>query len=435
MRRLKIYKVFDFSLLACVLILTICGIVFIYSAGFNSERISARTEYSKQIVWAVLGFGSLIFFAVLNYNFFYRYAFHFFAASILVLVFVFFKGVAVNGSRSWFRIFGLGIQPSELTKITYTFFLAWYLERSENEPPFKRFAVSLISLFVPMSIILIQPDFGTGSVFVAIFLVMCFMANIKTIYLISFLTCGFFSILFALFPFIYDPKTVKVIKLFSETKYHLALVFVTFAVTIFSLIMYRHYKIRYWYYISLASGIICMAFILSMGAEKIFSKYDYQVKRLISFINPERSSTSASYQVVQSKNSIGSGGFFGRGFLRGTLSQANFVPEKSTDFIFSIFSEEMGFIGGISIFIVYTVMLLRIVYIIKQSTSKFATYIASGILGMFFYHFVINVGMTMGIMPVTGIPFPFFSYGGSSLIVSMIAIGILMSINYRRLDF
>ncbi|MBP5251104.1 MAG: rod shape-determining protein RodA [Treponema sp.] len=435
MHKLKFQKIFDFTLLTSVLILTTCGIIFIYSAGVNAERASAHYEYSKQIVWAVISVLAMTVFALINYNIFYRYSPHILAVSIAVLMLILLKGRISGGARSWIGIFGFGIQPSELTKISYTLFLAWYLERSENEQPFKRFAISLISLFIPMGVILVQPDFGTASVFIAIFLVACFMANIKAIYLVSFVGCGVLAVILAVLPELYKNSSFFLLRLISNSKFHLVLGLGTFLITVISLIAYKQFKVKYWYYIALVTGIICASLILSFGMWKVFQKYEYQIKRLLSFINPEKEKLGSGWQIINSKNSIGSGGLFGRGFLNGHLTQANFLPEATTDFIFSIFCEEMGFAGGIVIFLAYMLLFMRTIYIIKQTTSKYACYIASGILGMFFYHFMINVGMTMGLMPITGIPLPFLSYGGSSLLTSMIAVGILMSINYRRLDF
>ena len=161
----------------------------------------------------------------------------------------------------------------------------------------------------------------------------------------------------------------------------------------------------------------------------------YQIARLIVFIDPYSDPQGTGWNIIQSKIAIGSGSLFGRGFIQGTQSHFRFLPQQSTDFIFSIFSEEMGFTGGILMFAAYLGILMRILYIIKQTTNSYSCYIASGILGMLFFHFVVNVGMVMGIMPITGIPLPFMSYGGSALLTNTIALGLLMSINSRRLDF
>ena len=176
-----------------------------------------------------------------------------------------------------------------------------------------------------------------------------------------------------------------------------------------------------------------MALILSIPATKVLK--DYQKDRLIIFLDPDIDPLGAGWNIIQSKRAIGSGSLFGQGFLQGKLSHLRYLPQQSTDFIFSIISEEWGFLGGFVVFAMYIIIMFRIVFIIKNTTNVYGYYIATGIMFMFFFHFIVNVGMAMGIMPITGIPLLFLSYGGSHLWTSMVAIGILMSINYRRLDF
>jgi rod shape determining protein RodA len=192
-------------------------------------------------------------------------------------------------------------------------------------------------------------------------------------------------------------------------------------------------KNRYYYWISFFSAILTFSMIGSTAVGKVLKTY--QIKRLIVFLDPNTDPLGAGWNIIQSKIAIGAGSVFGQGFLKGTQSHYRFLPQQSTDFIFSILSEEWGFAGGITVFILCLVILLRILVIVKNTTNFFGFEIAAGIFGMFFFHFFINVGMVMGIMPITGIPFLFLSYGGSSLWTAMISIGLLMGINQRRLDF
>ena len=207
----------------------------------------------------------------------------------------------------------------------------------------------------------------------------------------------------------------------------------TFAVTVAGILGQIFFKKKYFYWITYVFGIISFSLLASAGAGKVLKPY--QIQRLIVFIDPSSDPRGAGWNIIQSKIAIGSGLLRGRGFMQGTQSHYRFLPQQSTDFIFSIFAEETGFIGGILLFAVFFCILFRIVYIMKQTTNRFGYLIASGILGMFFFHFIVNVGMVMGIMPITGIPLPFLSYGGSALLTNMLAVGILMSINNRRLDF
>ncbi|MCR5606685.1 MAG: rod shape-determining protein RodA, partial [Treponema sp.] len=186
-------------------------------------------------------------------------------------------------------------------------------------------------------------------------------------------------------------------------------------------------------WISISFSILSSSLFISMVAKKVLKPY--QVMRLIVFLDPSSDPQGAGWNLIQSKTAIGSGGFFGQGFLKGLLSHNKFLPEKSTDFIFSILSEETGFIGACIVIGLYLLMFIRILFVIRNTTTNYGYYISAGILGMIFFHFVVNVGMVMGIMPITGIPLLFLSYGGSSMWTAMICIGLLMSIRSRRLDF
>ena len=190
---------------------------------------------------------------------------------------------------------------------------------------------------------------------------------------------------------------------------------------------------KYIFWISYVFSIITLALVFSLLLGKFLK--DYQIKRLIVFLNPNTDPRGAGWNIIQSKIAIGAGGIFGRGYLNGSQSHLRFLPQQSTDFIFSIFSEEFGFAGGCVIFLLYLCIFIRILYIIKKCPNTYGIYIASGILAMFAFHFFINIGMVMGMMPITGIPLLFLSYGGSSLLTSMTCIGLVMNINYRRKEF
>jgi len=187
---------------------------------------------------------------------------------------------------------------------------------------------------------------------------------------------------------------------------------------------------KYYFWISFISAIIAIGLSASAVTGKLLK--DYQIRRLIVFMDPSVDPRGSGWNIIQSKIAIGSGGFAGRSFLHGTQSHYRFLPQQSTDFIFSILSEEFGFLGGILVFGLYMLIMFKTVYIIKNASDRFGMYIASGILGMLIMHFFINTGMVMGIMPITGIPLLFLSYGGSSLLTAMTCAGLLMSINYRR---
>jgi rod shape determining protein RodA len=190
------------------------------------------------------------------------------------------------------------------------------------------------------------------------------------------------------------------------------------------------YKKGYFFWILYGVSVL----ILSLGASYLSHKVlkRYQLQRLIVFLDPDVDPKGAGWNIIQSITAIGSGGLNGRGYLQGTLSHYRFVPQQSTDFIFSIFSEEWGFIGGVMVFALFLVICLRLVRIMRLSVDTFGVYIVAGLSSMYIFHFLINVGMTMGIMPITGIPLMFMSYGGSSITAALSGIGLALSIHIRR---
>jgi rod shape determining protein RodA len=355
---------------------------------------------------------------------------------LIVLVYTRIFGRYVNGAKSWVGIGELGIQPSEFTKLVYILYLAYYLDKSERtESQFMRFLKSIAIMGVPMLLILSQPDLGTASVYLPIFLAMCFVAGIPLRYLGMVLLGGSLTIVFTVLPLWESAilkQSVPVIRILTDTRLLLITIFALGVITVLALIGRSTFKAKYYYWIAYVTGLILVAILLSKGASRVLK--DYQIMRLIVFLDPNVDPLGSGWNIIQSITAIGSGGPFGLGFLKGTQSHYRFLPQQSTDFIFSILSEEWGFAGGAIVFGLYAVILGRGMVVVRRTESRFGSLIAVGIVSMFFFHFVVNVGMVMGMMPITGIPLLFLSYGGSSLWTAMIAIGLLMSINLRRLE-
>lgn len=434
--KIKLFSSIDYILLLCVLFLVTIGIAFIYSAGINSDGILVSNEYIKQIVWVCVGLVIMSLFALLDYRRLERYSMQFFVLIAVLLVYTRFFGRFVNGARSWIGIGVLGIQPSELMKIAFILYFARYLRQSENEKPGKRFALSLFIMMIPMGLILLQPDLGTASVFFPIFLFMGFMANIPGRYLMIVFLAGLSTVVLTVLP-IWETEIVKksvpIVSVLTNQKLRLLVLAATTGIAVIGILGRILFEKKYYYWITYFSGIFSFSLLASVLGGKILKPY--QIARLIVFIDPNSDPRGAGWNIIQSKTAIGAGSLFGRGFLQGTQSHLRFLPQQSTDFIFSIFSEEMGFLGGVLLFAAFFGILIRIIFIIRKTNNAYSCYIASGILGMLFFHFIVNVGMVMGIMPITGIPLPFLSYGGSALMTNMIAMGLLMSINSRQLDF
>ncbi|HOF12414.1 MAG TPA: rod shape-determining protein RodA [Treponemataceae bacterium] len=436
MRIFKIFEFIDLILLTLVLILIIMGVFFIYSSGVDAQNILVSNEYIKQIIWAALGFILMIFFAVLDFKKIKRVLNWMVIGFIAILVYTLFFGRYVNGARSWIGIGSLGIQPAEFAKTLYILFFAFYLEKTENTEPLKRFVISILILLVPMGLILLQPDLGTASVYVPIFILMCYVARLPKHYIFLFFSIGMLTVLFVVLPVwehLIVGQKVLFVSLLTNKKLWLIVLAASSFITLISFLGLRIFKQRYFYWIAYSFAILTVALFAYYPASKVLK--EYQIQRLIVFIDPTTDPRGSGWHIIQSKIAIGSGNVFGQGFLKGTQSHYRFLPQQSTDFIFSILSEELGFIGGIFVFALYLFIFIRIYYILKETNNTYGYYVAIGIVAMFFFHFVVNVGMVMGIMPITGIPLLFISYGGSSLWNAMICVGLLMSINARRLDF
>lgn len=432
----KILNKFDFLLIVVVLSLVTMGVLFIYSSSVNSEGVSVINEYLKQIVWASIGFIVMIFVTLYDYRKTEDISLWLYVFLILILIYTRIFGRYVNGAKSWIGIGDLGIQPSEIGKIFFILFLARYLDNSTNEPPLKRFFLSTIFLLIPMGLILIQPDMGTASVYLPIFILMCFFAGIPYKYLLYILAYGILTIIFTILP-VWNTEIIKnpykIISILTTKKLMTVLICTNGLITLLGIILRRYFHApKYTFWIAYIFSILTFSLLSSIFLSKIL-KY-YQIKRLIVFLDPNTDPLGSGWNIIQSKIAIGAGGLFGQGYLNGTQSHYRFLPQQSTDFIFSILSEELGFFGGLIIFGLYLFIFIRILTIINKCPNRYGTYICSGILGMFTFHFFINIGMVMGIMPITGIPLLFLSYGGSSLLTAMICIGLLQSINSRRGD-
>lgn len=436
MIKIKIFALFDYLLLSASVFLMIIGIFFIFSSGINSENILVSNEYIKQIIWAITSLFIMFFAALIDYRKIKRWLKWIFPGLLALLIFTRFFGRYVNGARSWLGIGSLGIQPSEFGKTVFILFLAMYLEKTEKISERKRFITALFILILPVGLILLQPDLGTASVYIPIFLLMCFVAGVPIRYLLLVFLFGMLTIIMTVLP-VWESQIVKQdipwVTLFTNFKLRMIVIFACSMVTLVGILGNLLLKRRYFFWIAFVFGIITFSLLASVAAGKVLK--DYQIKRLIVFLDPQTDPLGSGWNIIQSKIAIGSGSIFGQGFLKGTQSHYRFLPQQSTDFIFSILSEELGFAGGLLVFFLYFVIIFRTFFIMKGANNSFGYYIATGIMGMLFFHFVVNIGMVMGIMPITGIPLLFLSYGGSSLWNVMFCMGLLMSINFRRLDF
>ncbi|MCQ2595496.1 MAG: rod shape-determining protein RodA [Treponemataceae bacterium] len=434
--KLRILRNLDYILMFSVIALVFIGVMFIYSSGINSTGVQVSMEYTRQIAFGSTGLVLMVLMTIIDYRKFKQMSPVLYGILLVLLIYTRIFGDEVNGAKSWLGIGSFGIQPSEFGKLIFAMFLARYLEDSANENELKRFIKACIIMALPMGLILIQPDMGTASVYVPIFLIMCYAAGVPKRYLGLLLSIGILTIVMTILPIwesdIYR-KAVPVLKIFRDMKLRLTLIIAFALIAAVSCAGYIFIKEKYFYWITYAFGV----FTFSLGASILGSKVlkPYQIMRLIVFLNPEVDPRGSGWHIIQSKIAIGSGNFWGQGFLQGTQSHYRYLPTQSTDFIFSILSEELGFFGGLLVFALFTLIFIRGLVIVRNTTNVYGYYISLGIVFMIFYHFIVNIGMAMGIMPITGIPLLFLSYGGSALWMAMCGIGILMSINLRRTDY
>ncbi|GHV82037.1 rod shape-determining protein RodA [Spirochaetia bacterium] len=431
--KLRDFLGIDYVLLFAAITLTVFGILFIYSSGISSAGVQNSSEYTRQIIWAVAGLIIALVIAMIDYKRLYDISVYLYVGTLALLVYTCLFGRPVNGARAWIGIGPFGIQPSEFAKITTILFLARYLDAFKRGSSFTRFIVSSIIVLIPMGLILIQPDFGTSLVFIPILLVMTFIAGVSTRYILFIIACIAGTGILMVLPL---WQTFIVRDALPSLNILLNVRFVGIAVAALTLILIIafygliRYKKRYFYWICYSAGVAIFSLGASFASHKVLK--DYQIMRLIVFLDPNVDPQGSGWNIIQSITAIGSGGLWGKGYLQGTQSHYRFLPEQSTDFIFSIFSEEWGFWGGIIAFGLFLLISLRLIKIMQTTTDSFGTFITAGLSAIYSFHFLVNVGMTMGIMPITGIPLLFMSYGGSAITAAMAGIGFALSVYMRR---
>ncbi len=318
-------------------------------------------------------------------------------------------GKQISGSKSWLVIGTIGFQPSEIAKIGTIMAIAAYLSRSNsNIDSFKEILITLAIGFAPVMLILMEPDMGTSIVFMGMILVMFFWKGISS---------------FSLFV-VLSPALVAIAAIFGTIYFIAALLLVVALLITFKKNLFFSASI-------FATG-------LSSG---FFADYVYhalsphQQRRIQSFLDPNADPLGSGYNTIQAKVAIGSGGLMGKGFLAGNQTQLQFIPEQWTDFAFCVIGEEFGFIGSILVLSVFLILFLRILKLCYNTKDEFMGLVSMGILSVYLIHFIINLGMVVGILPVIGIPLPFISYGGSSLLVNMFMLGILANLYRTRKNY
>jgi rod shape determining protein RodA len=398
---------FDFGLFLPALVLFGFGLLAIYSSTVNNTF--AQENFQRQIVWGVVAF--IIFFITytLPTNIFKSLAVPGYLVSLLLLLAVLVIGRQISGSKSWLVIGSIGFQPSEIAKIATIMAIAAYLSRSNsNIDSFKDILITLAIGVTPILLILMEPDMGTSIVFMGVILMMFFWKGISS---------------FSLFV-VLSPALVAVAAIFGLIYFIVALVLVIVLLITFKRNLFFSASI---FAIGLSSGFF---------AEYVFHALSpHQQRRIQSFLDPMADPLGSGYNTIQAKVAIGSGGLMGKGFLAGNQTQLQFIPEQWTDFAFCVIGEEFGFIGSIIVISVFLILFLRILKLTYNTKDEFLSLVSIGILSVYLIHFIINLGMVVGILPVIGIPLPFISYGGSSLLVNMFMLGIMANLYRTRKNY
>lgn len=406
---MKQLKKLDPVILLAVVGLIGTGLIALYSTSQSLLQSGGNVDYfTVQLKWVGITTIAMLIVAFLPNRLIYDYAYFIYGGAILVLLIVLRSGTTGYGATRWLHIGPVGFQPSEIAKIATLFCLAKFL--SDERPDInelRNFAIASLIVLLPFILVARQPDLGTALVFAIIALPIFFWAGLSAKHMV-----------FVLFPLISLASSFNIY------------VFVVVIALIVAFLFYVHQPM--W------SGLAFLAVNIGVGLITPFlwgQLQDYQKQRILTFWNPEADPLGAGYQIIQSKVAIGSGGIVGKGFLQGSQTQLRFLPEQHTDFIFAVIGEEFGFIGVLIIITLFTVLLMRIVQLSSIIRSKFNALVAVGIGTMIGFHMFVNIGMTIGLCPVTGLPLPFISYGGSALLTNMLMIGLLLNFFRHKFEY
>ncbi len=366
----RLIRNLDLTVLVTVLLLVLFGLAAVYSAT-HAAQSDPFFGLKKQLVGVVLGLLGMALLVLVDYHASERLHLLIYIGNILMLLSVLVFGREVHGARSWLGLGPFSLQPSEFAKVAVIVTLARHLANKESLASAWDLASPLLHVAVPLGLILLQPDLGTALVFIFITFSMLYMAGAR---------CWHLAVLAGV------PLAVLIVVIFAHFRFGFPLPIIK----------------------------------------------DYQLERLTSFLNPARDAQRSGYNLLQAMIAVGSGRFIGKGFLRGTQGRLGYVPEHSTDFIFTIVGEELGFVGGFLLLVLFFTLIWRGLRIAYQAKDKYGCLIATGVLSMFLFHVMENIGMNLGVMPITGIPLPFISAGASSMTASLWAVGLLENVWVRR---
>ncbi len=397
----------DFYLLISSLIIIIFGLLSIYSSTFNIP--SLHTNFYKQLFFAIIGVFAGIFVYNLSLKVFNLVAVPFYILSLILLIFVLFLGKKVSGNQAWLNLGDFSLQPSEISKFAVILMLAHvFAKKNFNVNTLKGFLLISAIVFVPALLIILQKDIGTAIVFFSILIFGLFWNGLSG-----------FSVFVLVSP---------VIVAFSSL-----LGFIPLIISLIGVILVLFYFKREMF---LSIGILSLNLAAAVLVELSFLILSpHQINRIKNFLDPNFDPLGSGYNALQAKVAMGSGGLFGKGFLAGSQTQLKFIPAQWTDFVFCVVGEEFGFIGSIFILVLYFIVITRMLHIAKTSDSVFRSSVMIMSVSVLLTHIFINIGMTIGLVPVIGIPLPLMSYGGSALVTNMMMIATALNFYRHRTSY
>jgi rod shape determining protein RodA len=443
----------------------------IYAAVFNEERsglLDISQRYGKQFIWIVAALVIAIFVVIIDNRFYFFFSWFIYGVLMLLLVLLLIFGNEINGAKSWFEFGGLSLQPSEFAKVGTALALASYLNSKRQDlTKLKVMFMATAIIIFPALLIALQPDWGSSIVYFALFIVL-FREGMSPFIFVSGLLMLILFFLTLLMNNLYLTIALIVFAVFlvwfAERKWKLVLFGSGIFLVIFGIMYMLDYYVfkaignelviffslilsgvayAFYFYSKKATGLLII-YLFLIGSILYVNSVDYTFNNIIKPHQKDRVNIllgfksdprGKGYNVNQSIISIGSGGFSGKGYLQGTQTKFKFVPKQSSDFIFCTVGEEWGFLGSFVVIGMYLFLLLRLVFLAERQRSVFSRIYGYGVVSIIFTHFFINIGMAIGLVPVIGIPLPFFSYGGSSLWGFTILLFIFLRLDASRTEY
>lgn len=469
-QRSNIWANIDWITVGLFLVLVFMGWLNIYAAVYDAEHqsiLDASQRYGKQLIWIGAAIGLAIIIMIVETNFYVFFSYIIYAVTIFLLFLVLFVGKEINGARSWFAIGSIGIQPSELAKFATALALARYMSAFDfNLRKIKSLATMALIIFLPAVFILLQNDTGSALVYFSFVLVLfreglsglfLFLGTLVAILFVLALILSNLTLIIVLLAaaflmyLVLNPKfnqflrtvlilaagigIAYIVNLLSGLELDLASVVMAGSVIGAVVVLIYSIQKRFTNYIIVSLffiGAVLFTISVDYGFNNVLEAH--QQVRINELLGIESNPYGSGYHVKQSKIAIGSGGMWGKGYLNGTQTKYNFVPEQDTDFIFCTVGEEWGFAGTFTVIALFLTLFVRLVWLAERQRSVFSRIYGYSVAVILFFHFAVNVGMTIGVMPVIGIPLPFFSYGGSSLWSFTILLFIFIRLDASRLE-